>query len=440
MQSLVLFIALLGAETDDNWPGFLGAGESAANATSVPLTWSPEKNIAWTAKLPGDGQSSPVVWNGTAYVTSLEGEMKERLYVTAISVKEGREKWRQAFDSHAPEKNSLYISRAAPTPVVDEQGVYAYFESGDVVAIDHAGQVRWTKSLADEYGKPKNKFGLAASPVQTKDAVIVLVDDEGPSYLVALAKADGRTLWKTDRTSRTSWSSPFLIPVGDSQQVVVSSAGSVDGYDPTTGKLLWSYSEVGGNTAATPIAYANGSFLVGASVGRENEQRAENAKKSNLAMRIEQVDGQWTPKVLWRTEQATPSFGSPMVYRGYAYWVNRQGVVYCFDAATGEAKYTQRTKQSVWATPVGIGDRVYLFGKDGLTTVIAAGPEFKVLAENQLWDPAAVKPDPAQGAKEDSEEKRRSAAMFSGPVQYGVAVTGGSLLIRTGNALYCVRE
>jgi hypothetical protein len=129
-----------------------------------------------------------------------------------------------------------------------------------------------------------------------------------------------------------------------------------------------------------------------------------------------------------------------MVYAGYAYWVNRSGVVYCFRAETGEHCYTQRIGQSCWATPVGVGDRIYFFGKDGATTVLAAGPQFKKLAENMLWDPAQERAAANAGATEDTEEKRRSAAMFAGPVQYGVAVVGSTILIRTGKRLYCVRK
>jgi outer membrane protein assembly factor BamB len=160
------------------------------------------------------------------------------------------------------------------------------------------------------------------------------------------------------------------------------------------------------------------------------------ARKSNLAMQIELVDGQPRPKVLWSTEQASPSFGSPIVHAGYAYWVNRSGVVYCFDAQTGEPCYTERIKQSCWATPLGIGDRLYFFGKDGVTTVLAAGPKFEVLAENTLWeaappaDPALPRPGPPQRASEGA---------MGGPTLYGVAAVDGSLLIRTGEKLYCLR-
>jgi outer membrane protein assembly factor BamB len=277
--------------------------------------------------------------------------------------------------------------------------------------------------------------------VQTKDAIVVLVDHDGPSYLAALSKADGKTLWKTDRTSRVSWSSPSLVRVGEREQIVTSSSGTIDGYDAEGGKALWTFDDVRGNTTVTPCDIGGRRFLIGASAGREAEgARAGQARKSNMAMQIDLVDGKPEPKVLWRNEQASPSFGSPMVHAGHAYWINRAGVVYCLHEATGESKYTQRTKQSCWATPLGVGDRVYFFGKDGITTVLAAGPEFKVLAENQLWNPDDFKPDPNAGKNEGTEQERASAAMFSGPVQYGIAAIDGSLLIRTGDRLYCVRQ
>jgi outer membrane protein assembly factor BamB len=436
----LLALALAAADEQANWPGFLGSGEVRLKAESLPLRWSPNENIAWQAALPGHGQSSPIVWDGTVFVTSVEGPMKDTYHVLALALDDGRLLWKHSFESSDKVKESYFVSRAAPTPVTDGRAVYAFFESGDVTALSLDGRELWRRSLSRDYGKFQNEFGLGASPVQTDDAVILLIDHDGPSYLIALSKADGRTLWKTDRTPRRSWSSPAIVPVNGQPQVVCSSAGSVDGYDPATGKLLWAFDEVAGNTAATPLPFADGRFLVGASPGNEGGARVEGAKKSNLAMAVEHIDGRPKPKVLWRTEEVTPTFASPRVHAGHAYWINRVGVVYCFDAETGEPHYAERVKQSCWATPLGAGDRLYLFGKDGVTTVLRAGPKFEVLAENQLWDPASVKPDSVRIAAEETEERRRAAAMFSGRVQYGVAAAGGSLLVRTGEVLYCVRD
>jgi len=380
------------------------------------------------------------VWGDQVFLTSVEGPMKDTYHIVALKLDDSSQVWKHSLQSSDPVKSSLFISRAAPTPVVDMNGVYAFFESGDVAGYSLDGKQLWHRSLSKEFGKFQGNHGIAASPVQTDDAVIILVDHAGPSYLIAIDKQSGKTLWKTDRTSRTSWSSPSLVPVGNAQQVVCSSAGSVDGYDPATGELLWTIDEIGGNTAATPLPYSVGRFLVGASPGREGGERAEQASKSNVAISIDQVEGKWSPQILWTAQKATPSFGSPMVHAGHAYWVNRVGAVFCFDAATGELRYNERTKQSVWATPIGIGDRIYLFGKEGTTTVLAAGPEFKVLAENQLWDPPAVKPNEAAAEQEETPERRQAAMQNSGPVQYGVAAVNGGFLIRTGFKLYSVRQ
>lgn len=437
--NLLISLSLLAADGQANWPGFLGAGPVSVKADSLPLTWSPTANIAWQAPLPGHGQSSPVIWNGRVFVTAVEGPLKDTCHVLAFDLAGGKPLWKHSFESSDKVKDSNYVSRAAPTPVADSRGVYAFFESGDVVGLTHDGRELWRRSLSKDYGRFVNEFGLAASPVQTDESVILLIDHDGPSYLIALNKADGKTLWKTERTGRRSWSSPALVPAGGKPQVVCSSMGSVDGYDPASGKLLWTFDEVGGNTSATPLPFADGRFLVAATAGNDGGDRVQQAKKSNLAAAIDLAGGKPELKVLWRTEEATPTFGSPVVYAGHAYWINRSGVVYCYDAATGEQRYTQRTKQSCCATPLGVGDRLYLFGKDGITTVLRTGPKFEVLAENQLWDPASIKPDPAKVAREETEERQKAAPMFSGRVQYGVAAVDGSLVVRTGEVLYCLR-
>jgi outer membrane protein assembly factor BamB len=446
MRHLTSFILIMlavatsaSAESLTRWPGFLGGGVTANEAKNVPLKWSPEENIAWKTDLVGYGQSCPIVWNNTVYVTTVNGPMKETNHVTAIDLATGAERWTKAFTASSHAKRDVWHSQAAPTPVVDETGLYVYFESGDVVALTHAGEVRWEKSLTKQFGEPKNRFCLASSPLLFGETMIILIDDDGgPSYLISLAKADGEQVWKVDRKGCASWASPVLVTVGDKQHLVCSS-GTIAGYDPTTGKELWSFDEVTGNTIATPDVYGESRFLIAASPGAHGEGAA-GVKKSNFAMAIETVDGKPQPRVLWRNEKTYPSYASPIFHRGMAYWVNPGGVVYGFDVESGEQKFAQRTKQGCWATPVGIADRVYFFGKGGLTTVIAAGPEFKVLAENQLWDPDKVEIDPANKIEAKDEDGQKAAKNFGGVKQYGAAVVDGKLLIRTGSTLYCIAE
>lgn len=436
--ALLLLCLLSPLSSAEQWPGFLGADSSEVSPASIPTSWSPENNLAWKSEIPGYGQSSPVIFGKQVYVTSVEGPNKEKLNIVCYDIQTGKQLWVHTQPSTYPEKNTVYISRAAPTPVLDENGIYAYFESGDVVAISHAGKFQWTASLTDRYGAPKNKFGLSASPVQTKDAVIILIDDEGPSYLTAVKKTDGKELWKTDRKSRVSWSSPTLVPVGESSQVVCSSAGSLEGYDPATGKLLWSFDKVGGNNKTSPLPAGNGTFLVGASPGRSGEND-QLAKQSNGLFKVNQEGEDWQTEFVWTNSSPVPSWATPIAYQGYAYWVNRAGVVYCLDLKTGKPAYTNRIQESCWATPVGLGDQIYFFGKNGATTVLKAGGEFEVVAENKLWTEEAPPVNNVPQA-EETGQRARSAAMFSRPTLYGVALVNDYLLARTGSQLFCINQ
>lgn len=530
--ALILVLTCCLAGSPDAWPAFLGQGASAVDPASIPLNWSPTENIAWTAKIPGKGQSSPVIWGDTVFVTSIEGSMKDKCHLVALSLADGQELWRKEFESPQTTRSNYFQSRSAPTPVVDGERVYAFFETGILVACSQStGEVVWQRSLTDEYGAFESNIGLAASPILVNGTLAVLIDHEGPSYLLGLNPLTGENLWKTDRTSRTSYASPSAVTIAGETQIVCSSAGSIDGYDPQSGEMLWTYEEkVGGNRSGAALQISDGTFAIGASPGMHNEKE-EEAKNTNFVMHVEKVDGKFVPKVQWKTDEAMPSFNSPMAHNGYAYWVNKVGVVYCFDLKTGEKCYTSRTNGICWATPVGLGDRVYLFGKDGKTTVLATGPEFKILAENQLWDPDKVGDDsanrargrrgrggaaggghgggehkePAPAANGTPEEKgatpekpaeapaaaaptsaektedkptgksdeaaanpstakdghgegphgggrpamtdkereaNRAAGenRFADPVQYGVAIVNGSLVIRSGEVVYCVRN
>lgn len=446
------------------WPGFQGAGATQLAADSLPLSWSPTKNLAWQTEIPGKGQSSPVIWGERVFATSIEGAMKNDCHVVALDLEQGTLLWDFKTASSQPVRGNYFQSRSAPTPVVDADRVYAFFETGNLLALNHEGKQAWSRSLTEEYGEFEVRIGLAASLVQTRDTVIVLIDHEGPSYLLAVDKQTGKTKWKTKRFSRQSYASPAVLKINQADQIVCSSSGSVDGYDPASGKLLWTYEEVGGNRACTPLAFGDGKFLISASPGMHDERLAD-AKKSNFAMQVKRVGDEFEQTILWKTSKAMPAFGSPMVYQGLAYWVNKVGVVYCFDAETGKQVYVKRLGQPCWATPLGLGDRIYFPGKDGLTTVIAAGREFRVLAENELFDgatevgeadmkrraEAGQRPRSSQqaadstggnsaGSNTGGRPRTRNGLTFADPVQYGFAAVNGALVMRTGSRLYCIRK
>ncbi len=396
-----------GAEPSDQpephheWTGFRGNGESTTQEPNLPLRWSEEGNVPWSVDLPGYGQSSPVVWGKMVFVTSVSGEYKERLFVHAFDVSTGANLWVKEFEGTQRIKNTKYVSRAAPTPAVDSKNIYALFETGDLFALTHKGDLSWSRHLVSEYGEIKGNHGLASSPVRHEDTLVLLVDHEGPSYLAALDCKTGKNRWKVDRDPRVSWSTPALTFGEDgSSRIVVSSKGIVQEYDLQTGRLLWFVEGLEGNTVPSPTTTMEIVMIGSSEAG------------SNLAIKRGGSGDVTQSHVAWRSPHALTSFGSPLIHEGRVYAVSKAGVARCLDLATGDLLWQQRIGASCWASPVAAGNHIYFFNKDGLTTVMAAsGKEPEVLAENTLAMSNTI---------------------------HGIAVVPGAFLIRAGNQLTCV--
>jgi len=159
MISLLLSIAI-SANPMDVWPAFRGAGSRTSLAEKLPFKWSDRDGVAWTTKIPGAGQSSPVIWRDRIFITTAVGGNKEISSVVCVVLSSGRVLWRKDFKSSQPAKVNGYIIQAAPTPAVDAQRIYAFFENGNLVALDHDGHVTWQRSLTADYGKFLGNHGL----------------------------------------------------------------------------------------------------------------------------------------------------------------------------------------------------------------------------------------------------------------------------------------
>jgi len=381
------------------WPAFRGTGDSLTAARQLPEKWSAESGVAWTSDLKGYGQSSPVVWADKVFVTAIDGARQETLLVMAFALKTGQKLWEKSLTASQTHETSDYVSKAAPTPAVDAQRLYVFFESGDLHAFTHAGEAVWDRSLTKEYGDIEGPHGLGSSPALTDGALLVLVDHSGPSYLLAVDPATGKNLWKTPRERGTTWSSPTVVRRGEQREVLISGGKAVDAYALSDGKKLWSVEGLDGNNVPSPTV--SGDVCV---IGAQEPE-------SNLAIRLGGTGDVTASHVLWRASGASSSFGSPLVHRGQVYFVSKAGIAQCVDLQTGKSHWTKRLPGSCWASPLGAGDRVYFFTKDATTVVVKAGPELEEVAENRL---------------------------DLGGRLYGVAVVDGAFVIRTGSKLACL--
>ncbi len=246
------------------WSGFRGDGTSVANGCALPTSWDDQKNVVWRADVEGYGQSSPVVWSDLIVVTSVAGPEKTELLTAGYGLADGKRRWLHRTTGTQGIPDSDMTSKAAPTPAVDAERVYTFFESGNVLALDHQGQPLWSRDLVADYGPFKCNHGLGSSPVLTRNAVVLLIEHEGPSYLLAVDKATGATRWKSDHASRVSWSSPVVSTEHDREEILVSSNGFVEAIDAADGKTRWQLEGLKGNTVPSPTLVGN-RVLVGSS-------------------------------------------------------------------------------------------------------------------------------------------------------------------------------
>ena len=352
------------------WPGFRGGTDTnVSRAARLPLTWSDE-SVAWRATTPGFGQSSPVIWDGTVFLTSIEGAMKETLWVSAVRLDDGSERWRRSFEASERLEWNDYVSKGAPTPAVDADRLYAFFASGDLLALTHDGETVWHRNLSGDYGSVGGNHGVGNSVLLTGRAVVVLLARRTYSYLLAVAPDTGDTLWKADREAGVAWSTPVLAPGGS--EIVVSASGRIEGFDPDTGTLRWSFSDLEGNYVPSPTITDELVIVGGLRVA------------ANLALHRPVTGALDGDDVAWTAGSAS-NFGSPFAYRDCVYWVNPAGAARCLAPDSGTVRWTHRLPASTWATPLGHEDLVYFFTTKGITQVLrasAAAPQ--VVATNHL--------------------------------------------------------
>ena len=465
--AFVLLLGLLAPQLrgDANWPSFRNDGSGTVAVTKAPLRWAPDQNISWRAVIPGYGQSAPVVWGGRVFLTSSDGPWQERGFVHAYELETGKKLWSTEVPATTRVENYFRNSRAAPTSVVDANVVVSFFPGGDVVAMDHEGKAIWSVPLFERFPRAENDRATASSLAQTKDLVFVLVDHHGPSYLVALSKADGSVAWKADRGSRVpSWSSPAIATLEGRELVIASSSDTVAAYSARSGELLWQIEGLQGNRIPS-ASVVGSSVFVGST---ELAHGGTDAAAANCRIDLKQEGDRPTHEVRWGARRASSYYSTPLAFAGYVYYVTKAGILYCLDAETGEELFRQRIGGACWASAIGVrtaeGESlVYFVMKNGETLVLRPGRTFDEVARNQLWDEeqmqaaaaaarrqrAANRVPPAEAAPKEGEEAELAKMpepqlhrifAYGDPTVYATALVEKCLLVRTGQHLYCVGD
>ncbi len=379
------------------WPRFRGpTGQGETNAAALPTEWDAGgRNLLWRTRIPGRGNSSPVVWGDRVFLTSADPKGTER-FVHCLARADGRVLWTRQAPKHPPEpgvrdKNGF----ASATPVTDGERVIAFLGSCGLVCYDQGGKLLWNYDAL----KVNTMHGTGASPVLYKDLVILAQDQIGAdSIFLALDKRTGKVAWQDKRPRAMTWSTPVVVRVGDHDELVLAGAGTVRGYDPATGKERW---VLRGPTVEVIPAVV---------VGRDALFSASGRNGPVVALRPGGSGDVTDTHLVWRTVRVGPHVPSPVLVGGRLYVANDTGVVTCLDAATGKLVYQERLPDHFSASPVAAGDLLYFPGESGTTYVVRAGDRLDVIARNDLGAPLLASP----------------------------AVVEGQLLLRTQDELVCV--
>jgi len=396
LRDLILtaaFAALAAAPAEwPRWRGHEGAGQGGDVA--LPGDWDA---IAWKwkAALPGEGHGSPVVFRGGVYAAAAD-EAAGKRFLTCHDAADGHLRWQREFAGPI-ERHHAQNSSASGSVAASDHGVVWLWATKDnlrVEALTPAGEPLWHVDL----GPYACEHGFGASPAVWRDLVIVPIDHDGPSAIVALDAATGRERWRTPReTARTAYSTPLVIDRGDGsapQLVVASNAHGLSGLDPATGRLLWETKCFPRRTVSSPVLA--GPLVIGTC----GEGGGDNLLVAlPLPTALPAAGGRpLAPEPAYSLDRSvapyvpTPVTSGPRLYL----WGDR-GVVTCVQAATGETLWRGRVGGTFSASPIVAGGTVINVSADGEIVAIADGDAFEVVGRAPLGEACRATPAVAGG-------------------------------------------
>jgi outer membrane protein assembly factor BamB len=380
---LLFFFAAAFAE---NWPQWRGpAANSVSGEKDLPVHWSADENVAWKLPLPAWSGSTPIIWGDRIFMNVAEGG---NLYLWCVDRKTPKVEWKKLLGDgdHKERKQNM----SSPSPVTDGKDVWVLTGTGVLKGFDFAGNELWGREIQKEYGKFGLNWGYASSPVLYEDSLYVQVihgmRTQESSYLLRIDKKTGKTLWRIERhtpaisESHDSYSTPIVAKTNEGIQLIVLGGDVVTGHDLKTGEEIWRVTGFNPQNHADYRTIASATYFDGIVFAPTRERPLQTFKvggKGDIT----------STNVLWKFDKG-PDVPTPVTDGKYFYSINDRGIVFCLDAKTGQEIYGgQRMKPGTYsASPILADGKIYITNEDGLTTVLKAGPQFEILAENNVND------------------------------------------------------
>ena len=385
------------------WPQWRGpTWNGIATQADPPVTWSETENLRWKTRLEGRGKGTPIVWGDSIFLltaTALDKKMPipdvipegtpninkhpqvvgtwkaQRFAIVCLDRSNGKLLWsRTVLEAMPHQSHHNKGGFASASPVTDGEHIYAYFGSFGLYCYDLEGRPVWKKDFVPQ--AMEDSLGEGSSPALSGNTLVIVVDQETQSYVVALDKRTGKRIWKQDRDETSNWSTPRIFTHAGRRQVVVNGK-TVRAYDLATGELLW---QCGGHTASAIPMPAVGHGLVFTASGWQKDklQAIKLGQRGDLT---------GSKSVIWSLNRGTPYVPCPLLWGDEIYLLEDRTFFSCLGATDGTRHYLKHRLPGMLnfsASPVGAADRIYLLSEEGSTVVLQRGREVKVLAVNEL--------------------------------------------------------
>lgn len=405
---LILILGSAAAVRGENWPQWRGLSSTGVSTeTGLPTRWSKTENIAWSARFRGLGASTPIVWGDSVVVTSQidAGRIRrdapplvqpgvdapaERpiggaapsadtdrvtFLVTAFDRASGRQLWEFALPSEGnlPSVHELH-NLASSSPVTDGERIYAWFGTGQFVALALNGKLVWKRHLGAENAPFDILWGHSSSPIVHEDKIILLCYHNPGAYLLALDRRTGDVRWKVSRgRNDLSYSTPLIVNTAGRTELIVNSGQGLSGHDASTGELLWNIDEYNQFPVPSPVihdgviyasrGYRSGPYMAIRPGGKGNVENSH---------------------LLWKVPTGAPYNSSLLYHDGLLYLMGDVGIVSAVDAGTGRRVWQERVGGLFYSSPVVADGRIYLLSEGGETIVVEAGRPPRIVARNKL--------------------------------------------------------
>jgi outer membrane protein assembly factor BamB len=378
------------------------------DGAKMPLEWNEAANqgIAWKTALEDEGHSTPVIGGDLIWFTAATKDGKKD-FVYCVDRRDGKiVHHKLLFENETPEELGNPINNyAAPSCVLEDDAVYVTFGTYGTARLDpRTAEVVWQRRDINA----RHYRGPGSSPVIFENLVILTFDGIDQQFTIALDKKTGKDAWKTPRSTnygdldkegkptrdgdlRKAYGTPALLKAGGTTQLVSVGSRAAFGYDPRTGKEIWTVTHAGYNAAVRPLVNGDTVYM---NTGYPNGHL--------VALKIgPDTTGDVTAKALWERPKYNADLASAVLVNDHIFQSSAAAVGVCVKLTDGTDAWSERLftgAGKVIASAIGTRERVYFFNEGGDATVVAAAPQFKVLARNKLESGMTASPAAADGA------------------------------------------